>query len=187
MTMTRPDLSGTARCGECGGRAEYPVPGNPDSGPLVIRHELPCPEVQIPTDAISEADRVIVDERYGHVSVVGPHGTGRAQVTFADLGPVLSLWSYQGLDLSPELARSLGEALVAWADKKNPPPFDLMVTLTGEAMYEVVEATAGNDDFPIKTLRLALDEGTFKVKVNERGWSRPITDGVLIQKGHEIP
>jgi len=179
--MTR-NMEGTARCSDCNASATYPTPGDPKSGPLVIRHADSCSVVDPPTP------RVIVDERYGHISVIGHTSSGQADVTFTDLGSVLDLWAYQGINLDPQLARTLGEALVAWADRKNPPPFDLMVTLTDQALRRfVVDVLDAAEERTIKTIRLAVDEGTFKVKFDEATWSEPLTDGVLIQKGHEIP
>jgi hypothetical protein len=145
----------------------------------IAEHLTPSPTVT----------HVHADPVHGHIVLTGApeHSAPRGRdVAFVDLGSVLQVWSGQGADLTPEIARQLGEALVAWADKKNPPPFDLMVTLTGEALEEITEAVDGGYH-AVKTLRLALDEGTFKIKTNERSWSPPITDGVLVQKGHEIP
>jgi len=129
-----------------------------------------------------DAEGIHVDPKNHHISIVGQtHGGERRQVDLVDLGSCLSLWSGQGVNLPPELARSLGEALVAWADRKNPPPFDLMVTLTGHVLGDL------NVDPYIDRLRLAIDGDAFKVAIDNGPWTAPMTEGVLIQKGHEIP
>jgi len=196
----RPNLARTARCRECGVYADYSTPGVPDGGGLIIRHERECPHhpanLTPPDEVLSligqEADHVEVQDLghgvAGHIVVQSTdHGVDRDAV-FVDLGSVLHLWSYQGATLTPALARDLGKALIGWADRKNPPPFDLMVTLTDQALREFVfEVLDMAEERTIETIRLAVDDGTFKVKFDEGSWSPPLTDGVTIQEGHEIP
>jgi hypothetical protein len=57
------------------------------------------------------------DPRRGHIVLVdGDRGT---VVAFTDLGPVLRLWQYDGgVELDPDAARCLSEALTEWADRK---------------------------------------------------------------------
>lgn len=195
----RPDLSGTARCGDCGATAEYPQVGVPGSGALTIRHAKTCSLAGFTAEEITEAGEILADLKYPpavDIRVDGTHGhivvtTGEdpREAVFADLGPVLHLWSGQGAELGPPTARALGKALIGWADRKDPPPFDLMVTLTGEALRYLRFAVSDDeqDQAPLHTVRLAVDQGTFKVKENEDTWSPPLTDGVLIQEGHDIP
>lgn len=52
---------------------------------------------------------VYVDKRCGHIRV--------DEVTFCDMGPVLSVWSHEGATLTPETAKRLAEALTAWANR----------------------------------------------------------------------
>lgn len=61
--------------------------------------------------------RVRVDPDRGHITL---YREGEAAVvTLVDLGPVLNLWQYEGgVELDPAIARELGAALVAWADRK---------------------------------------------------------------------
>jgi hypothetical protein len=132
--------------------------------------------------------RVTVDPEHGHITIAPPGG--RAEVTLTDLGSVLNLWAYTGMNFTPELARSLGEALIGWADKKNPPPADILVTLTGGALgyvENVIDSGSDTDLGYLHTLRIAVEGDAFKIKANDSTWSPPLTDGVLIQKGHEIP
>ena len=195
----RPNLARTARCRECGVYADYSTPGVPDGGGLIIRHERECPHhpanLTPPDEVLSligqEADHVEVQDLghgvAGHIVVqTTDHGVDRDAV-FVDLGSVLHLWSYQGATLTPALARDLGKALIGWADRKNPPPFDLMIELEGQALDYVRDELADMEHAEFHTVRLAVDDGTFKVKVNEYGWSIPLTDGVTILEGHEIP
>jgi hypothetical protein len=60
------------------------------------------------------------DPQRGHIALVRERET---VVTFVDLGPVLNVWQYEGgVELDPDAARALGEALVAWADRKTVNP-----------------------------------------------------------------
>jgi hypothetical protein len=56
-------------------------------------------------------DRVYVDAARGHIRL--------GEVVFADLGSTLHLWAYSGHELTPPVARALGEALVGWASRKD--------------------------------------------------------------------
>lgn len=56
------------------------------------------------------------DPGRGHIALVRDCET---VVTFTDLGPVLHVWQCGGgVELDAATARELGEALVAWADRK---------------------------------------------------------------------
>lgn len=63
--------------------------------------------------------RIRVDARRGHI-VIYPHNTDRHRdpVTFSDLGSVLALWSYEGIELTPPMAAELGQALLDWSVRK---------------------------------------------------------------------
>jgi hypothetical protein len=62
---------------------------------------------------------VKVDRDRGHITLVR-EGEGQAVVTFVDLGPVLSVWQYEGgVELTPDTAMDLAAALAAWADRKT--------------------------------------------------------------------
>ena len=105
------------------------------------------------TVPVPTATHVHADPVRGHIVVTGApdhDAPGGRDVAFVDVGPSLDLWSYQGASLTPAIARELGKALVAWADKKNPPPFDLMVTLTGHVLHDL------NVDPYVDRLRLAV-------------------------------
>jgi len=65
--------------------------------------------------AAHDAVGVNADPVRGHIAVTVEEGRG---LTFADLGPVLSAWSHEGADLTPDLARQLGQALLWWACRK---------------------------------------------------------------------
>ena len=56
----------------------------------------------------------------GHV-VVETDGDDRHPdpLVFVDLGPVLDVWSGQGASITPTTARSLGQALIEWADRRS--------------------------------------------------------------------
>ncbi|GHJ59117.1 hypothetical protein NOK12_16350 [Nocardioides sp. OK12] len=60
---------------------------------------------------------VRVDPQRGHITL---YRDGEAAVvTLVELGPVLNLWQYEGgVEIDTEVARELGEALVAWAARK---------------------------------------------------------------------
>lgn len=62
---------------------------------------------------------VRVDPQRGHITL---YRDGEAAVvTLVELGPVLNLWQYEGgVEIDPDVARGLGEALIAWADRKTP-------------------------------------------------------------------
>jgi hypothetical protein len=56
------------------------------------------------------------DPQRGHIALVRERET---VISFADLGPVLHVWQYEGgVELDVEAARTLGEALIAWAVRK---------------------------------------------------------------------
>lgn len=61
-------------------------------------------------------DFVKVDRQRGHISLVVDR---KAEGVFVDLGSVLHWWAYTALHMTPDQARELGEALVAWADRKQ--------------------------------------------------------------------
>ena len=54
----------------------------------------------------------------GHIAVISK---GMVCVTACDLGPVLTLWAYHSVDLTPDDARALAAALNAWAERDHPP------------------------------------------------------------------
>lgn len=62
--------------------------------------------------------RVRVEPQRGHITL---YRDGEAAVvTLVDLGPVLNIWQHEGgVELDPEAARELGEALAAWAARKS--------------------------------------------------------------------
>ena len=68
----------------------------------------------------------LVIQPNGHIVIWtdAPHRReeGREYLAFLDMGPVLALWSRQGVDLTPSNARALGAALTAWADRREPRP-----------------------------------------------------------------
>lgn len=63
-------------------------------------------------------EAVKVDAQRGHVSLVVD---GRAEGAFVDLGTVLHWWAYTPLHMSPEQAREVGSALIAWAERRREP------------------------------------------------------------------
>lgn len=54
----------------------------------------------------------------GHLVIAGEDGP--ALVTLVDTGPHLTMWSHQGADIRPKVARQLAAALTAWADREDP-------------------------------------------------------------------
>lgn len=66
-------------------------------------------------------ERVHQDNTAGHIVLWTDapvrRGGGREHVAFLDMGPVLSLWTGQGADLTPADARWLAGALTTWADR----------------------------------------------------------------------
>ena len=76
-------------------------------------HEIES--VQAYLGALPNGDRVEV-QSHGHI-VVHTHSRNGSpsHVVFADLVGSLSLWSYQGCELTPELAERLASALTQWA------------------------------------------------------------------------
>lgn len=64
-----------------------------------------------PPEALRRGQPVVVDPRYGHITC--------GELVFCDMGPILHAWSWCGDEIEPERARTLGEALIAWADRKS--------------------------------------------------------------------
>lgn len=60
--------------------------------------------------------KVRVEPLRGHISL---HRGHEALATFTDLGPVLSLWLVEGVELDPSAAGELGAALTAWSERKG--------------------------------------------------------------------
>jgi hypothetical protein len=58
------------------------------------------------------------DERRGHISI---RDGADCLATACDMGPYLLLWTYRGINLTPAVARDLGRALEAWADRHHSP------------------------------------------------------------------
>lgn len=89
--------------------------GNSATMGIWFREEPTPPEDEKPEGlAVTE---VKVDNPRGHISMVAD---GVGEGAFCDLGSELHWWSHSSLHLGPEQARELGEALVAWADKRQP-------------------------------------------------------------------
>lgn len=68
----------------------------------------------------------IVEQPNGHIVVWtdAPSrrgGSGREYVALLDMGPVLNLYSGQGVDINPAQARELAAALTRWADRTEEP------------------------------------------------------------------
>lgn len=60
---------------------------------------------------------VKVDAERGHITLAA-NPFGQCDGAFVDLGSELHWWAHTSLHLDPIGARLLGEALVAWADRK---------------------------------------------------------------------
>jgi len=68
---------------------------------------------------VAEATLIAADEARGHIGVVD-EASPRASAAFTDLGDgTLHLWAFSGSHLDTVQARALGEALVAWADRRE--------------------------------------------------------------------
>ena len=63
--------------------------------------------------SLPDDDKVYADPIRGHIRL--------GDVVFADLGTCLHLWSYTGHRLTPAAARDLGNALLAWGQRKGQP------------------------------------------------------------------
>lgn len=77
-------------------------------------------DVEEPCGA-SSTRTVFADEERGHIAVVvecldGEHPTA---ATFTDTGDTLHLWAFSAAHLDTVQARALGEALIAWADRRE--------------------------------------------------------------------
>lgn len=61
-------------------------------------------------------EHVYADETRGHIAAVG----AEASAAFTDTGnSQLHLWAFKGVHLTPDMARSLGGALIAWAERRQ--------------------------------------------------------------------
>lgn len=65
-------------------------------------------------------DAIVPDKVRGHIAVLDSENGGRASTAFTDLGNrTLHLWAFSSSHLDTVQARALGEALVAWADRRE--------------------------------------------------------------------
>lgn len=80
------------------------------------------------------------DESRGHIVITRD---GAVAATACDMGPHLTLWTYQGIDLSPAAARDLAQALSAWADRQHEPDD----RHPDEALAEAIERTVNDPAF----------------------------------------